>query len=319
MRIDLSAWAGDLARPAPVIAAGVLAVNDHVLKGSGLVPGAVTGKLGDVAGLFVAGIAAVAVARGIVAIACHRLPRRDGSLAIGIVALVAATFALLKLSPPFNHAIELVWGPNVLDPSDLWCLPVLLLSLVWLRDRERHHGTSPRFVSAVAFAGVLIVCAATPRAPPVPPPPVPMWKVPADEIQLACGTATAWVAKSGKTGIGLTVRVVPRAADQPCPAVINATLRFADGTVTGVPVVTKAIEELGPPPPGDFRDRRHEPKSIPGTMFHYLGFEFDNEERWNRGDRNATLELAITAGGELRAAKLPAAHVETDFPRPGRW
>ena len=31
---------------------GVLAVNDHVLKGAGLVPGWVTGKLSDLAGLF---------------------------------------------------------------------------------------------------------------------------------------------------------------------------------------------------------------------------------------------------------------------------
>ncbi len=315
MRIDWSAWAGDLARPAPVVAAGVLAVNDHVLKGSGLLPGAVTGKLGDVAGLFVAGIAAVAVARGIVAIASNRLPRRDGGLAIGVVALVATTFALLKLSPAFNHVVERVWGPNVLDPSDLWCLPVLLLSLVWLRDRERSTGTPPRFVSAVAFAGVLVVCAATPRAPPVPPPPVPMWKVPADAIQLPCGTATPWIAKSGKAGIGLTVRIVPRADDQSCDAQIAATLRFANGTVTGVPVVTKPIGELGSWPAD--RDRRPE-QIAPGTTFHYLGFVFDNEDRWNRGDRSATLELAITAGGELRAAKLPAAHVETDFPRLGR-
>ena len=41
----------DLTRPVPLVAAGVLALNDHVLKGAGLVPTAVTGKLSDVAGL----------------------------------------------------------------------------------------------------------------------------------------------------------------------------------------------------------------------------------------------------------------------------
>lgn len=38
------------------VALSVLALNDHVLKGSGLLPGVVTGKLSDFAGLIVAPI-----------------------------------------------------------------------------------------------------------------------------------------------------------------------------------------------------------------------------------------------------------------------
>lgn len=44
--------AGELLHPAPLVAVIVLAVNDHLLKGSGLVPGWLTGKLSDVAGYF---------------------------------------------------------------------------------------------------------------------------------------------------------------------------------------------------------------------------------------------------------------------------
>lgn len=40
-----------LVRPVPLLGLVVLGVNDHVLKGSGLVPGWLTGKLSDVAGM----------------------------------------------------------------------------------------------------------------------------------------------------------------------------------------------------------------------------------------------------------------------------
>ena len=40
-----TSWAGHLCHPLPLAAVLVLAVNDHVLKGSGLLPDMVTGKL----------------------------------------------------------------------------------------------------------------------------------------------------------------------------------------------------------------------------------------------------------------------------------
>jgi len=42
----------DLAHPLPLLAVVVLCLNDHFLKGSGLLPGWLTGKLSDFAGLF---------------------------------------------------------------------------------------------------------------------------------------------------------------------------------------------------------------------------------------------------------------------------
>ncbi|MSP16476.1 MAG: hypothetical protein EXR73_07695 [Myxococcales bacterium] len=43
---------GEFVHPAPLLALVLLAVNDHLLKGSGLLPGALTGKLSDFAGVY---------------------------------------------------------------------------------------------------------------------------------------------------------------------------------------------------------------------------------------------------------------------------
>lgn len=47
-----ASWAEHICHPVALAAVAVLAANDHLLKGSGLLPGALTGKLSDVAGLF---------------------------------------------------------------------------------------------------------------------------------------------------------------------------------------------------------------------------------------------------------------------------
>jgi hypothetical protein len=203
----------------------------------------------------------------------------------------------------------------VLDASDLWCLPMLILSLVWLRDRERNDDGIPRrFGSAVACTGVLLVCAATPRAPPVPPPPVAAWSITSQPLVLSCGTARVWVAKSGKAGVGVTVRISPHPGAQKCGATVAAGLRFADGTIAGTHVVAKPASEL---PPLDRRDRDPDRAGAPivtGATYHYLAFEFDNEDRWNRGHRQATFELVIVAGGDRRTWSLPATHAYVEFP-----
>lgn len=291
----------DLTRPTPLIAASVLALNDHVLKGSGVVPGAITGKLSDLAGLFVAPILAVALARALGQRVTGELPRRDGRLAAAVVVAVALGFALLKSWPAFHAAVNTVWGPHVLDPSDLWCLPAVLLAWIWLVDREREAHAASRFGSALALAGTLIVCAATPRAPPVPPPPVPAWSIAAKPLDLPCGTADVWVAKSGKTGLGVTIRLVPK-PEQACRPTIAATLKFADRAFAG-----RLVEAR---PPTEASARRHAPPTPPNAAYYYLAFELDNEARWNRGDRTATFELAIDG----RTHALPATHAYVEFP-----
>jgi hypothetical protein len=98
----------------------LLIANDHVLKGAGLLPGWLTGKLSDFAGLIVAPVLFAAIARG----------RRPGARAAACAA-VAAVFVAIKLSPPAARALEgtlalahvpwRVWS----DPTDLVALVVL--------------------------------------------------------------------------------------------------------------------------------------------------------------------------------------------------
>lgn len=312
MRTDLASWSGDLTRPVPLGAAAVLALNDHVLKGAGVLPAEVTGKLSDVAGLLAGGIAAVCVARGVAATS-GRPARRDGRLAAVTLVLVGAAFAALKLWPAFNGAVARVWGVNVLDPSDLWALPMLAVAWMWLRDREHGAGARAvprRFASAVAMIAVLLVCAATPAPPPVPPQPVAGWVVEAGKLELPCGVAEAWVSKSGRAGAGLTVRVVRASESEPCDVAIRAAaLRFADGAIPGreVPVTV-------PPPSPERRVQDPSELDFERSTWRYVAFEFDNLGRWNRGDRQAAFELELDVAGAPLPWRMPARHVMVSFP-----
>ncbi|MFO7562162.1 MAG: hypothetical protein R6X02_05935 [Enhygromyxa sp.] len=135
-------WLGALA---------LLVANDHWLKGSGLLPGVLTGKLSDFAGMLVAPVLLAALlrvrsARGL--LACHLA--------------VAAVFSGIQLSAGFaelwSAAMGLLGHPWVItrDPTDLIALPCLALSwrlLIPAMDPER-----PALVglqrSAVAAASV---------------------------------------------------------------------------------------------------------------------------------------------------------------------
>lgn len=147
-----------LLHPAWLASLAVLALNDHVLKGSGLLPDLVTGKLSDVAGLFVAPLLLAALLRvrswrGWVA--CH--------LAVG------AVFSAIQLSAAAADgwsALMGLWGfawVITRDPTDLLTLPALALSLWGLpsalrRPVARHARRSAEL--GVATVG-LWCCAAT--------------------------------------------------------------------------------------------------------------------------------------------------------------
>ncbi|NUQ77337.1 MAG: hypothetical protein HUU21_27695, partial [Polyangiaceae bacterium] len=98
-------WASDLAHPLPIAAVVVLAVNDHLLKGAGILPGWVTGKLSDIAGLFFFPVLLAAVGRGI-ARALHKndAPLR-ASLAVVAPLVTGIGFAAVKLSAFVNARV----------------------------------------------------------------------------------------------------------------------------------------------------------------------------------------------------------------------
>jgi hypothetical protein len=130
---------GEALHPAALAAVAVLVVNDWMMKP--LAPGAVTGKLSDLAGLAFAPLA-LSSAIGLALAAAVRLGARiDPSLSrrrlLACVLATAAVFAAVKLDRAAAHALAAVLSAAgrrahvVADPSDLWCLPALAIAL-WI-------------------------------------------------------------------------------------------------------------------------------------------------------------------------------------------
>lgn len=172
-----TSWADDLCHPLPLAAVGVLAVNDHLLKGSGLLPGWLTGKLSDFAGLFFFPLLLAAMARGAARLAGRGDLANRRALAAATGTSTAVVFTLLKLSAPFNAWVTGVWGVNSMDVTDLLALPMIPLSaLFMLRARRaptpRRHDTR-RWLDFAAVAGAGLASMATSQAQPPQRPPQP--------------------------------------------------------------------------------------------------------------------------------------------------
>lgn len=143
-----------LLHPAWLASLLLLALNDHVLKGAGLVPEVLTGKLSDVVGLVVAPLllAALLRVRSMRAwVACH--------LAVG------AVFSAIQLSAAaaagWSALLGLVGFPWVItrDPTDLVALPMLAASL-WgfLPVMRRPAAATARRTAETGVAAVGLVC-----------------------------------------------------------------------------------------------------------------------------------------------------------------
>jgi hypothetical protein len=138
-----------LAHPVFWAALLLLLINDHLLKGGGLLPGVLTGKLSDFAGLLVAPT---------VLIALLRLGSRAGALAAyGATGLV---FALINIFPGCSALVERVLPWRVwTDPTDLVALPVLFVGWRWFVAAE----APPRSRALAKLGGAvgLLACLAT--------------------------------------------------------------------------------------------------------------------------------------------------------------
>lgn len=147
-------------------ALGLLVLNDHVLKGSGLLPGIVTGKLSDVAGLIVAPVLFALVLRAVL-----RAGGRLGWLAAH--ACVGLVFAAIQVWAPAADGWSALMGAFgfpwaiTMDPTDLLALPALAVSHRWLRpDAARAAAVAPRTVLEVGAAATgLLACVATSPGP----------------------------------------------------------------------------------------------------------------------------------------------------------
>lgn len=139
-------------------ALALLVVNDHVLKQARVLPGVVTGKLSDFAGMLVAPVLLVAIVR---------TRTRVGRGAV--FALVGGLFVLLKLFHPFADLLEKVTAHTPL-PWRLWCDPTDLVALAvlplgwWLAAKNSESVERPRLGACLHTAGLLVgvfACAAT--------------------------------------------------------------------------------------------------------------------------------------------------------------
>jgi hypothetical protein len=123
----------------------VLVVNDHVLKGSGALPGAVTGKISDFAGLiFFPLLCTAAIDLLLLAVARLGAPVDFSLRPYKLIAATlgtAALFSLVKLSNEAARtvadALSAIGFPSVIvaDPTDLAALPALALA-IWIGVRE---------------------------------------------------------------------------------------------------------------------------------------------------------------------------------------
>jgi cysteine-rich repeat protein len=145
-----------------LLSLAVLAANDHVLKGSGLLPGWLTGKLSDVAGMFVAG--------PLLAVLIRARSRR--SIAAAHVA-TGIGFALAEVVPQAGRLLDAIYTLAGLswhatrDLTDLLVLPLLFVSFAWV---VQSASTVPRRAARrpaepVVGALALVACLATTQFP----------------------------------------------------------------------------------------------------------------------------------------------------------
>ncbi|WP_437976741.1 hypothetical protein WMF11_05900 [Sorangium sp. So ce295] len=155
-----------LRQPLFLGALALLVVNDHLLKGAGLLPGALTGKLSDLAGLVVAPVLAAALVDA----------RTSRGRALAFAAVVAP-FAAIKLSAAAAQLLVGLVGLAGItwriwqDPTDLAALVVLVpawrlsaraASRRELSARSAEEGSRTAWVLERAILGAsAVACVAT--------------------------------------------------------------------------------------------------------------------------------------------------------------
>jgi hypothetical protein len=266
------ARSSDLVHPIPLAAVALLVVNDHVWKGGGVIPAWITGKLSDFAGLFFFPVLLTVVVEA----AWRRraaVARRE--IAWASVLLTGVVFAAIKSVPALAALASRVLGPIVCDPTDLLALGALAFSLRYLLRELPATPPPPRWARA---ATVLFAATASMATSPVR---VmrgyPAWTMAGPSTRsLGCAQIQAWISKSGKQGLGVTLRFSTE--DQVrCPVQItSARVVLAGETIATL----AALPAVAAPPP---------------TAYVYLPFAFDNEKAWNERQNAAELRLVLAS------------------------
>ena len=161
---------GEFFHPLPLVALVLLGVNDHFFKGSGLLPGWLTGKLSDFAGLAFFPLLLTAGADTLVWLVTKRVDfsLRRWKLAVAIAATGLA-FAALKIVPGAAGALDgVLGGHTVADPTDLVALGALAAAW-WVGRREIERVPLGR-LQVIRESGIRDVAAVTRALADVPAP-----------------------------------------------------------------------------------------------------------------------------------------------------
>lgn len=137
--------------------------------------------------------------------------------------------------------------------------------------RHRHHWLTTIAVGVAALASIATSRPHQSRA-------FPAWIATGGERHTQqCVDLYAWVSKSGKTGVGLSLEL--RSRGDCMLEVTRAELQLDGLTV----------------PAADLWD----PMDMKGhsLLFAYIPFEFDNNEAWNDERRDGVIELHLTTNG----------------------
>ena len=284
-----------LCHPALLLAVVVCAVNDHVFKGSGWLPAAMTGKLSDVAGLFffpvllavLLFLAARITGRLIPSIGPLRRYDQPRTYVDIATILTIAVFAAVNVSSSINALLEPYWGVVTMDMTDLFCLPMVLVGRQFALRRWRQPvaSTTKRSLSwrhwgALAFA--VVVSAATSPAPAtVTISGFPYWEVSPPVVHCHHDTEIrGWFAKSGKEGTGFVLRL-ERMIDEPTDVRIDSA-QFLASTAEPSSELWTVVADGAPSPRS---------QSVDGDTAFYIPFEFDNERALTAGQVKISLRL----------------------------
>lgn len=314
----------ELCRPLALVAVGVLLLNDHVLKGAGVLPGVVTGKLSDVAGLFFFPV---------LLMTCVRLGWRmlDGWVGAGrafpfarvswSAALVTALgFSSVKLLGGVNQWVASWWGVMVMDATDLFCLPACALSAMWMislhekvpqcrafgdtDERWRSEPcATPRPVQLAAAVLAGFASFATSPAPTIDVRNFPAWQPVAGHELNADGVhLDMWVAKSGKTGVGVLIEFHNRSPVRRRVEVVRAHFHLVGNEADRAAQVV---------------DVQHLPAALAlapdASEQAYFAFLFENEQAWNEGRRRGYFLFEIRVDEqETIQWKVDAAHLHDE-------
>lgn len=272
-----------LCRPLPLGSVALLLLNDHVLKGANVLPGWLTGKLSDVAGLVFFPLLLLALVEEAAWLGGVRLPLSKKTLTWLCSVITALVFGLLKTHSGFHALVSTLWGPSVLDPTDLLALPAAFLGLTQLGPLA----APPRLRAAAPTMVLLAAGASLASMPPRYPRNYPTWTVSAEGTRtLRCANLDAWVSKSGKEGFGLTLRM-QNLTEEPCQVTFEGATFMAEGV---------QIEGVLPAP-------------ITLSPFHleptYVPFAFNNEKLWNKGIQKGSLRLELQVDGQSASWVMP--------------